>query len=760
MGSAHAAPALPGGDGPEPVLRLLGVELNGIDQKRVITVRDFGGVLAISREDAEVLRLSLPADAGAKDHGDDFVSLAALPGISAAVDDARQVLQITAVSEAFTGSHLENEDGPVARSKPQTAGFINYDLLAQAQSSSSTLTKTIGGNFETGITGELGVADNTMTVAPGRHGFTRLETSYTDDMPETMNRLTLGDAVSRAGADGAPLRFAGFQYGREFTLQPGFVAFPVPTLQGRASLPSTVQVYVDDALRYQSSVPPGPFDIDRLPTVTGAGQTTLVVRDPLGREEVTQASFYTTPALLREGLWDYSTAGGLQRRNFGVSNADYRTPFSTGLVRYGMTNAVTGEVEVDASQPAQATTGDIAFAVPGLGQAQVGGAVSHGSSGRNGALASVGIARIGPELSFSIDGRHAFGGYTQFGDDPQLQRGLWEADASAGISLGKAGSLTAGFTESLQTGQHATNIASLTYGVQVVDAGYLTMGVASIGATMRSTTLSINFTIPLGSDAIGGLSAESRGGHVTTQASYTSRPEIQRGFGESLTGGEGRYAVDDGTVTWDGSAGSALAEATHTALGNGLRAGYSGGIAIMNDDAYAARKLDQSFALVSVPDHPDVRVYRDNLEIGRTDDSGYALVSDLQPYQSNRLKLEIADIPVSTSITGESLDVVPGFHGAVAAPFAVRTASTIIVKLRLADGQAVPAGADISASGLPPDTFVGFDGEAFLLGLASGDKIHVAWNGRSCDAKVPAGADREGTALSTVQTISCLEAAA
>jgi outer membrane usher protein len=721
---------------PDEALQLLEVEINGQNQDKIVTASGEGDSLALLASDAADLRLDVSAAPSIIKDDAQFVVLSGVPGLKAHVDQARQLLVLDAQPQAFVGTHIGA--GPASRvrvTSPETSAFVNYDLLGEADSGTSA--RTLGGTVETGTSGSFGFADNTMTVAASGHAVTRLDTTYRDDLPDTMDSLDVGDSISRTSSSGTPLRFVGVQYGRDFSLQPGFIAFPTATLQGSANLPSTVQVYVNNALRYQSDVPPGPFSIDQLPTVNGAGQTSVVVRDPLGRETVTQASFYTSSALLHEGLWDYSYSAGLQRENYGEQSFNYRTPFASSLVRYGVSDGMTAEMELDGSGPAQVEATDLVFAVPIVGQAEIGVAESQGVSHASGTQLHAGISRIGPTLSFSADIRHSIGGFTQFGDQSMTDRGLNQADVSAGVSFGSAGSLTMGFTELQRAEMPLTNVTTLTYGVQVAQAGFITLAVSSIAQARRTTTTSLTFTMPLGGASIASASVESRPGGVTASQNYSYQPENQRGLGGSLTVGEGRFATDDARLTWDDNQGSELAEVSHTATGTGARLGAAGGFAFIGDDVFASRKLDDSYALVSVKDYPDVRVYRDNTEVAQTDAQGNALISGLQPYEANRLALDIADIPVSTSLTGESIEVVPGRRSGVMAAFDVKSAKGLTVILKRPDGSFVPAGATVAAEGMDQPAFAGFDGVVYLLGATENKPLRVVWPDHECRAMLP-----------------------
>ena len=178
----------------------------------------------------------------------------------------------------------------------------------------------------------------------GKATAVRLDTTWTRDQPLEVASLRVGDAISGTSSWGGAVRFGGVQWSTNFSTQPGFIAFPLPGVSGEAALPSTVDLYVDSALRMSREVPSGPFSIQDLPVTTGQGDARLVVRDILGREQVITQPFYTTPRLLKPGLQEYSYELGFVRRNFGTDSNNYGRPLAVGTHRLGITKHFTGEL--------------------------------------------------------------------------------------------------------------------------------------------------------------------------------------------------------------------------------------------------------------------------------------------------------------------------------------------------------------------------------------------------------------------------------
>jgi len=93
----------------------------------------------------------------------------------------------------------------------------------------------------------------------------RADTYVQKDLPGPMETLVMGDAIGSGGAWSRPARFGGIRWARNFSLQPGYITFPMPSLSGSAALPSTIDVLVNNQRRQSQNVEPGPFDLTNIP---------------------------------------------------------------------------------------------------------------------------------------------------------------------------------------------------------------------------------------------------------------------------------------------------------------------------------------------------------------------------------------------------------------------------------------------------------------------------------------------------------------
>ena len=77
----------------------------------------------------------------------------------------------------------------------------------------------------------------------------------------------------------------------------------------QATVPSAVDLYLNNIRQFGSRVQDGPFVLDALPRISGAGQATVVVTDHLGRTTQTSVPLYVDQQRLAPGLIDGGMSG-------------------------------------------------------------------------------------------------------------------------------------------------------------------------------------------------------------------------------------------------------------------------------------------------------------------------------------------------------------------------------------------------------------------------------------------------------------------
>ena len=706
----------------------------------VIVLRTRDGRLLVPSEDLDRWRLRKPDVAPYEHAGAAYYPLSALPGARYQLDEAQQTLQITASPEAFTGTAAALRNGQFAAPvRPQPGGFFNYSVSGSNTTQEGT---TWAGLFEAGLFSRYGVLTSNM-LAPDltqSSGWVRLDTTYTIDFPDRLATLRLGDSVTEPGAWGRAVRFGGVQYGTNFGTQPRFIRYPVASALGQATLPSTVDVFVNNALVSRQSVPPGPFSINNIPTVTGNGEIRMVVRDLLGREQVITQPFYGTTLLLKQGLSAYSYELGSVRDGYGVTSNDYGPAIGAATYRYGFTDRFTGEARGEYSGSTGAAGVSGAYLYDDLGTLSGRAAFSSGDAGE-GHLLGLGLERITASLSLSVNAEMTSPEFREAGMAVgELPRRKQYA-ANAGYQFGRFGAVSLTYVAQYFRDQPDVKVSTLSYSVPLARYAQLSVNAIKTYGPTGGTSLITSLAIPLGDSVSASVSAERTRDTQSGRTENSFIGEIQK----SLPPGPGygyRFQVRDsdlyGSLSGQTDYGTYTLEAAkYQGSSTQTRASAEGGFGLVGGHAFLSRTIDDSFAVVRVADYPNVRVLKDNQVAARTDANGYAVLPRLRPYEQNPIGIDQTDLPFDAKVDALKLEAVPYYRSGVLVDFPVERVRAGTFHVALEDGSPVPSGALARFEGRGPDFPVALGGEAYLEGFEASNRIVITWKGQSCVLDVP-----------------------
>ena len=711
----------------------LAVDLNGQQSGEVALFlrRPDGRVLAPTAQ-LKAWRLREPAQAPMTSRGEQYVSLDALDGLSYNVDEEKQVLTITAPARLFehvtlSGSTRNYEPAPPS----PLGGFLNYQLVASSGNGSTALSAlleaSVFGPAGAGVVSYLERHENDQTQS------IRLDSTWTTDHPETANSLRLGDSITGSSAWwGGAVRFGGIQWASNYATRPGLITMPLPSVAGEAVLPSTLDLYVNNALRMQNSVPGGTFLINDVPVVTGEGDIRLVVRDLLGRQQVISEPYYANPSLLRAGLQEYSFDAGFTRDNYGIDSNDYGRPLIVATDKVGLTNELTTEVhsEVLREQQTLGVAGALLLSTFGVLSASVAG--SH--SGRGGGhLLSLGFDRSARWLSFGGNVEYASRDFTRLGLLPGEPMPRLTTQLSATAGLGPYGSLSVSRTREDYYNAQSLEIASVRDSVNVGRIGYLTLSLTRTLDNTRDTTVALGFTHALNARTIVSATATSDSTGTGTEFDVQQSLPAGRGLGYRVIADTGENRGVDATLDLQGDAGTYELAAQEQAGTTLSQVSASGGLTLLAGHVFPSRRIDDSFAVVEVGDQGGVRVYDENQLVGRTDSHGYLLVPGLRSYENNSIRVEQADLPLDVTVDAMQVQAVPNFRSGVVLDFPVQRPRGALLTVRLENGEPLPTGALVQLDGQQDAFPSGLHGEIYVTGLADNNHLRASWTGKSCE---------------------------
>lgn len=738
-----------------PSDRLLPLEVFVNSSKSgVWTLLERNGVLYAPEDAFEEWRLSRRA--GAQDikfQGQTWYALSAIPGFEARLNYANQSIELIFSPTAFNAVRLTQEAAlrpPLSPSIP--AFFANYDLSYTTGRTNSGIGPTLQ-STDLGVLTELGasgpwglftssyVGRNLVTQDPTLHqSWRRLESTYTRNFLESTSTLRLGDTSTRTGIASRAVYFGGLQFTRNFSLQPGFVTRPIPTVAGLSTAPSTVELYINDALRQTSKVPSGPFSIDNFSSVTGSGEARVVVRDILGRETIITQPFFSNANLLEQGLNDWSFELGAVRRNLGIDSGNYGTRFVSGLWRQGLSKSLTVEASGEWSLPQRRVGLGASYQLPFemLGQTAV--AVSRNDAAGSGQQWYVGAERNGLRHGFSINAQSASRNYRQLGIDTSAPR--LQSSASYSYSTEEYGAFGLSYAsfDTYDTGRF--NTLSLNYSIRIGKQSSLTFRATRLSGETSGTSVAASLVVPLENRITVVAGVTTRNGATESYVNANRSLTTETGWGWRTALGrrlDGAYA--EGGAYYQGTKGLFSADVSTSQLQQNLRLGLLGGFVVADGRAFATRRVEDSFAIVEVPGYADVGVGFQGTTLTRTNADGVALLSRLLPFQRNSVRLNPSELPISAEIDSIEQEAVPALRSAVKITFPVRSGRGALIRIVFDDGQPAPAGAEIELVGDKKEFFVARRGETFVTGLQTDNVLRLKWNGASCrlDVKIPTG---------------------
>ncbi|MDP8995120.1 MAG: fimbria/pilus outer membrane usher protein [Pseudomonadota bacterium] len=720
---AGAAPAF------EPTL--LEVTVNGQPMAEpLLLMRDSGGGIYASAALLRAWRIRPPSSPPVEAEGELHYRIDDMPALRATFSAAEQSLAIEARPELFEAQRASLAASVGLEMTPAASGgFLNYDLIAEHSSGRTGLS----GAIEAGAFTRFGVGSSGFILRAGNDGerILRLDTSWTIDRPASLSSIRIGDGISAAGPGAAPLRFGGIQFARNFAVQPGYVTMPLPVLEGSAAVPSIIDVYVNNALQGSSEVAPGPFELTNVPVQTGGGTVQLVVRDLLGRQIVSEQSYYASAVLLRRGLHDFSYELGFLRESFGVRSFDYRAPVASTRHRYGLTDRVTLEGHAQAS-PGRQLAG-VGLVVSLFDLATLGGAASVSRSEKGGGIFLSGsIERRTQGLSFGVRSDYASAGFAFVGMTDENRPARLSTQAFADLPL-FGGSVGLNLLYRDRRDGADESLAGLFANLRLIDEATVQLFARRSVVGNSQTVLGAHVSVALGPRRSAGATVEYRGGSFAQHVAYQDDPPPGIGSGYRAAARiEGGRRSFESVYSWNAAPVSLTGHVGRAGGTTGFRLSASGAVGLIGGRPFASRTLGSSFAEVRVGSQPGVRVYADNQLVGVTGANGRLVVPSLRAFDRNVIRIDEADLPLDTQIAATELAVRPfGRSGAVVA-FALRRERGVLMRVRLEDGSDLPAGALVRVEGSGESHVVASGGEVYLPSLDGTATLEARWSGLSC----------------------------
>lgn len=654
----------------------------------------------------------------------DPVRLNSLPSVVVRYNSQRQAVEITAGPEVLHQDRtvINTNDAPRPDANASPGLLLNYDLYGtEGNHSASSL------NAFTELrafTGKQVFSSTFLSQGSQAEGqdwtqhSVRLDTTWSRSFPDDMVTLRVGDTTTAALAWSRSTLIGGVQLSRNFALQPYRTTTPIPAFLGSAALPSQVEVYVNGMKQYTGQVPSGPFQLNTVPGIGGAGNAQVVLTDAFGRSTTLDYSLYDVQQrMLQKGLSDWSVDIGAVRENYGFKSFDYgNDPAASGTYRYGLTNSLTLESHAESTRDLFNAGGSAVWLLGDqLGVATVGAAQSS-YNGRSGSLLNMGYSWSSNRFNVSMEGTRTQDTYR----DVASLYGAAVPDRSGRVSVGYGSDLLGSFGLSYlylrYPTQQATRYVAAYWSRSISQRGSVSVSINRDLNDSRNSTVffGVNWYLDGNISTSAGVQRANDRNFFTADAQHTAPTE--GGWGWRAAGQTGDDTLNGGAaeVTYLGSAGRATAGVN--ALGNSRYAygGVTGSLVFMGGHAFAARRLDDGFAVVSTDGMPGVPVKLENRPMGVTDDKGMLLVTPLNAYQLNQLSIDPMQLPADVRVDKVKTMATPTDRAGTLVEFGVKPVRAAALILVDEQGKYLPLGSTARANGQGASVIVGYDGATYI----------------------------------------------
>jgi len=628
-------------------------------------------------------------------------------------------------------------DGIRAHSE-RAGGFMDYELNFQHQGSVSD--SSAFGLFRPVVFGPLGnIAASLVYQGESADSSSArvnvLDLTFTRDDPEKMRTLRIGDVFTVPGEQSRSLRIGGIQLATNFSTRPTLITHPLPDFFGQTAVPSAVDIYVNGRLSRQETVQPGSYLLEDIPVFNGAGQMQVVATDALGRQQLFTQDFYLSTDLLTEGLSDYSFTLGALREEFGLQNFRYGDMAGTATWRYGLSNHLTIEGHGEFGDGVVMTGGSFQYGIDAGGIISAGVGASKNGEG-TGARWQLGFRRIASTMHVNLQASGSTDRFELVGDITEIPK--LQLLAAVGKNFYEFGSLQLSTLHQAYHDQSERTIWSLDYSTRMFGPLSVSSYLSYLDSEESDLRAGIRFFMNFG-DRYSGSSniSSSRFGRSVSARLQRNMP-ADRGYGYHIAATNSDDSHVDAGVVAQNQFGTYFVDIRNSqSYGTYWQAGTQGSIAYMAGMTQFSRQIQDAFAIVKVGDIEGVRVYSENIEVGRTNKDGQLFIPGLRPYLGNQLRIEIDDLPLNARIGESERSTAPFYRSGVLVDFDVQVSTNVLIRAIRPDGTPVPEGA-IARVFHTGDAFpVGRDGKLFLQGIDRSSEIVIRWNGTTCDIDVP-----------------------
>jgi outer membrane usher protein len=695
------------------------------------------------------------------------------PGSTMAFNTADQVLDIS-VPQLYMKAGGRDAVDPAQWQPGITAGIANYNFSASRRrgtfgGTDAYLGLDMGLNLGAWRLRQRGNA-NWSSLGGGNY---QVADRYLErDFPSWRARVTVGDSFT-SGSVLDSVRIRGVRLATDNAMLPLYQQGYAPAARGVASGNATVTVRQNGYVLYETTVAPGPFQIDDLFPTGYGGDLEVTVTTLDGDRRIYRVPYAAVPQLVRPGVTQYDLIAGELRQlgvggdapwamqgtlQRGVSNlvtANYGATVSQGYLqgKAGVAlNTAIGAFAMDLAHARTRIPGDGSIAGTSYGLTYARNLGATGTAINLGAYryASTGYAELADAASLREAARN---GLSQRASLPR-HRVIMSATQALGMGNVMVSGTSTDYGRNGPGRQLSYNAAYSfnwrSVGISLsAERSRITPGARDPSAAdqaddvffgrdrRRATVVEqramLNLTIPLGTDArapnlFANIAGHSRGTEstATMSGSFDQARTLNYNVGGSHTHVDGRSS-SQANFNLGYQPSYALLRAGFSQGGGNqqLSVGASGGVVAHGHGMAFGQQFGEAIALVHAPGAEGASV---GGAVGvRVGKAGYAVVPNLRAYQQNGIELDPAGAVREVSFENSLQYAIPTRGAVVPLVYKTDTRRTHVIRARRADGRPLPFAASVVDEHGQQVGVVGQGSKMFLRGAEAHGSWIVEW---------------------------------
>jgi outer membrane usher protein len=676
-----------------------------------------------------------------------------IPEASALFDFSEQRLTLS-IPQAFIDRRAR---GYVSRDQWDSGvpvGMLDYNLNVYSSKIKGSSADTQGylglnsgvnlGNWHFRHNGSLSWSERN-----GSH-YQNISTYVQRDLPSLSSQLVLGETYT-SGELFDTTQFRGVRLSTDDRMLPDSLRGYAPVVRGVANSNAKVKISQNGVTLYETTVSPGPFEINDLYPTGYGGDLRVAVLEADGSEHTFTVPYAAVPLSLRPGIQRYSFVAGALRSQQNSSNP----LFMQATYQRGLTNLLTGYAGVTvAAGYASAMLGsalNTRLGAIGVDFTQATTSVPgvkrfSGSSLRISYAKS--ITPTGTNVSIAAY-RYSTNGYFNLNDAMNTRSAVrdgfsvdtvWRQRNRASLMLSqrlgdKGGQLSVTAAASNYWNRGGSDVSyavgynnafrNISYGLSATrqrNAGgdmstlyyaSVTIPLGKSGSTMVTSNVSRNTQ---GSTQVQSMLSGSLG--VDNALSYSVGANYMSGQGSASTDGNGSLTYRARVAELNVSAGGSSTYQQGSLSIRGAAVAHQGGITL-------SQPLSETFGIVEAKGAEGARIT--NASGVRVDGRGYAIVPYLTPYNLNTVEIDPKGISMDVELKETSRQIAPRAGAVPLLKFDTDTGRSALIAARKADGTPLPFGAAVVDESGTDLGVVGQGSKLLVRGLQDKGELTVQW---------------------------------